>query len=61
MFKAAGIVVLSEELVRSSSPSAEAIVRQDLIATIAQFLDEQFIQVAIAAGARLGGRQRGAS
>lgn len=46
MFKAAGIVVLSEELVRSSSPSAEEIVRQDLIATIGQFLDEQFIDPA---------------
>jgi HK97 family phage major capsid protein len=43
MFKAAGIVVLSEELVRSSQPSAEAIVRADLIATMRQFLDEQFI------------------
>lgn len=53
MFKAAGIVVLSEELVRSSSPSAEAIVRQDLIATIAQFLDEQFINPANAGSANV--------
>jgi HK97 family phage major capsid protein len=53
MFKAAGIVVLSEELVRSSSPSAEAIVRQDLINTIAQFLDEQFIDPANAGSANV--------
>ena len=49
MAKAAGIIVLSEELVRSSSPSAEAIVRQDLISTIAAFLDVQFINPAVAA------------
>jgi HK97 family phage major capsid protein len=41
--KAAGLVVLTMELVRSSSPSAEMLVRDDLIATIAQFLDQQFI------------------
>lgn len=41
--KAAGIVVLTEELVRSSTPSAEAIVRADMIAQNAQFLDEQFL------------------
>lgn len=43
MHKAAGIVVITEELARSSSPSAESIVRQDLIAGIAQFLDTAFI------------------
>jgi HK97 family phage major capsid protein/HK97 family phage prohead protease len=48
MYKAAGIVILSEELVRTSSPSAEALVRQDLTATIAQFLDRQFIDPAVA-------------
>jgi HK97 family phage major capsid protein/HK97 family phage prohead protease len=41
--KAAGIVVLSDECIRFSSPSIEAIVRQDLAACISQFLDEQFI------------------
>jgi HK97 family phage major capsid protein/HK97 family phage prohead protease len=46
--KAAGIVVLTEELVRFSNPSAEAIVRQDLAAAIAQFLDEQFIDSSVA-------------
>jgi HK97 family phage major capsid protein len=47
--KAAGIIVLTEELVRLSNPSAEALVRQDMIAGIAQFLDDQFINPAVAA------------
>jgi HK97 family phage major capsid protein/HK97 family phage prohead protease len=47
--KVAGIVVLSEELVRLSSPSAEAVVRADLVAQIAQFLDVEFIDPANAA------------
>lgn len=47
--KAAGIVVLTEELVRISSPSAEALVRADMIAGIAQFLDAQLIDPAVAA------------
>lgn len=41
--KAAGIIVLTDELVRFSNPSAEAIVRSDLIASMAQFLDDQFL------------------
>jgi HK97 family phage major capsid protein len=41
--KAAGLVVLTEELVRSSSPSAELMVRNDLTGSITQFLDQQFI------------------
>jgi HK97 family phage major capsid protein/HK97 family phage prohead protease len=53
MAKAAGIVVLSEELVRSSNPSAEAIVRQDLISTITQFLDAQFVNPLVAAVANV--------
>jgi HK97 family phage major capsid protein/HK97 family phage prohead protease len=48
MAKAAGIIVLTEELVRSSSPSAEAIVRNDMIKGIAQFLDTQFTDPAVA-------------
>jgi HK97 family phage major capsid protein/HK97 family phage prohead protease len=47
--KAAGIIVLTEELVRLSSPSAEALVRADMVAGIAQFLDTQFIDPAVAA------------
>jgi HK97 family phage major capsid protein len=41
--KCAGIVVITEELARNSTPSAEAIIRQDMIMGIAQFLDTQFI------------------
>ncbi|MFP3706185.1 phage major capsid protein [Paraburkholderia sp. SIMBA_009] len=51
MSKVGGIVVMTEELVRFSSPSAEALVQQDMIATISQFLDGQFIDPAKAAGA----------
>ena len=47
--KAAGIIVLTEELVRLSNPSAEALCRRDMIAGIAQFLDSQFIDPAVAA------------
>lgn len=41
--KASTIVVLTEELVRMSNPSAEALVRQDLIDGTASFLDKRFI------------------
>jgi len=41
--KLAGIVVLTDELVRLSNPSAEAIVRQDLIDTIVSTMDRDFI------------------
>lgn len=47
--KAAGIIILTEELVRLSSPSAEDLVRRDMIAGIARFLDSQFIDPAVAA------------
>ena len=47
MDKVAGIVVLTDELVRSSAPSAEGIVRQDLVAQIARFLDAQFLDPAV--------------
>ncbi|MBI4291312.1 MAG: phage major capsid protein [Betaproteobacteria bacterium] len=41
--KAAGLVVLTEELVRSSEPSAELLMRNDLTKAIATFLDVQFV------------------
>lgn len=41
--KVAGIIPLSDELIRFSSPSAEMIVRNDLAAAIAAFLDVEFI------------------
>ena len=47
--KAAGIIVLTDELVRFSNPSAEAIVRADMIDAMAQFLDRQFIDPTVAA------------
>jgi HK97 family phage major capsid protein/HK97 family phage prohead protease len=47
--KAAGIIVLTEELVRLSNPSAEELCRRDMVAGIAQFLDLQFIDPAVAA------------
>jgi HK97 family phage major capsid protein len=51
--KAAGIVVMTEELVRFSSPSAEGVVRQDLVATMAHFLDVQFLDPNVAAVANV--------
>ncbi|MGF6607061.1 HK97 family phage major capsid protein [Paraburkholderia sp. WSM4175] len=44
--KVAGIVAMTEELVRFSNPSAEARVRDDLIETIAEFLDHDFVDPA---------------
>lgn len=41
--KAAGLVALDDELVRSSSPSAELLVRDDLSASIAYLLDRSLI------------------
>lgn len=49
MAKAAGIVVLTDELVRSSNPSAEALVRTDLINSMTEFLDKQFVDPSVAA------------
>ncbi len=48
--KVAGIIVITEELVRLSTPSAEATVRQDLTEQCARFIDEQFIRAAVSAG-----------
>jgi HK97 family phage major capsid protein len=49
--KMAGIIVLTQELVRLSSPSADAAVRDDLVKQIAQFMDEQFLNPSITATA----------
>jgi HK97 family phage major capsid protein/HK97 family phage prohead protease len=51
--KAAGIVVLSDELVRLSNPSAEALVRTDLINSMTQFMDDQFLNPGVAAVANV--------
>jgi HK97 family phage major capsid protein/HK97 family phage prohead protease len=41
--KIAGIIPLSEELVRFSSPSAELLVRNELAQAIVQFMDSEFV------------------
>jgi HK97 family phage major capsid protein/HK97 family phage prohead protease len=41
--KCAGIIVITEELARNSSPDAEDVIRRDMVAGIAQFLDTEFI------------------
>lgn len=41
--KAAGIVVLDQELIRSSQPSAELLVRNDLAKAVTQVTDVQFV------------------
>lgn len=41
--KIAGIIVLTEELVRLSTPAAEQLTRADLAAAIVQFMDSQFV------------------
>lgn len=51
--KAAGLVVLDKELIMSSNPSAEVLVRNDLAKTISQFLDVQFIAPDYAASANV--------
>ena len=53
MTKLAGIVVITDELARASSPSAEAIVRQDLIDTIVQTMDRDFVDPANAGSANV--------
>ena len=51
--KAAGIVVITQELARFSSPSAELLVRNDLAAQMVYFLDQQFIDPGVAAVANV--------
>jgi HK97 family phage major capsid protein/HK97 family phage prohead protease len=53
MAKAAGIIVLTEELVRSSAPSAQEAVRDELIKGITAFLDDQFVDTAVTAVANV--------
>lgn len=51
--KAAGIIVISEELAKISSPSAEMVVRNDMVRGMAQYLDVQFIDPTVAAVANV--------
>jgi HK97 family phage major capsid protein len=46
--KIAGIIPLSEELVRLSNPSAEALVQADLAAAITGFMDKAFVDPTLA-------------
>ena len=47
--KIAAIIALSEELTRLSTPSAEDVVRREMVNGIAQFMDQQFIDPTVAA------------
>jgi len=49
--KIAGIVVLSQELVRLSTPNAEEAVRTDLVDQIVRFMDRQFLDSTVTATA----------
>ncbi len=49
--KIAGIIVITEELVRLATPSAEATVRNDLTKAIAKFMDQQFVLPSVTATA----------
>ena len=51
--KAAGIIVLTEELVKLSTPSAEGLVREEMIAGMAQFLDTQLVDPTVAISANV--------
>ena len=51
--KAAGIIVISEELATLSTPSAEGLVREEMIAGMAQFLDTQFVDPTVTAVANV--------
>lgn len=47
--KIAGIIVLTQELVKISTPSAQELVQAEMIAGVTKFMDEQFIDPSIAA------------
>lgn len=47
--KAAGIIVITDELARSSQPSAQELVRRELLGGMQQYLDNQLIDANVAA------------
>lgn len=51
--KVAGIIVLTQELIKLSNPKAEEVVRREMVAGIARFMDAQFTDPAVAAVAGL--------
>jgi hypothetical protein len=59
VFKIAGIVVISQELARNSAPSAEAIIKQDLVAAVNSFVDSAFIGTAAATASSPAGLLNG--
>jgi len=46
--KVAGIIVISKELARSADPAAEPLIQRDIVAAVAKFTDEQFLDPAVA-------------
>lgn len=51
--KASGIIVITKELAKLSTPAAEGLVRDDMIAGMQTFLDTQFIDPAVAIAANV--------
>lgn len=51
--KAAGIIVISDELARSSTPSAQEVTRNEMRDGMQQYLDTQFVDPAVAAVANV--------
>jgi HK97 family phage major capsid protein len=47
--KATGIILVTDELIRLISPGSETALRQELALGVAQFLDQQFVDPAVAA------------
>ena len=47
--KVAGIIVLTQELIKLSNPNAEDVVRREMVKGITAFLDGQFVNPAVAA------------
>jgi HK97 family phage major capsid protein len=45
--KVAGLVVVSSELIRSSDPAVEIVIRDDLVAASAAFMDRQFLDPSV--------------
>jgi hypothetical protein len=46
--KVSGLIVLTKEVVKLGSPSAQQVVRDDLAAAVAQFIDQQFLDPSVA-------------
>ena len=51
--KVGGIVMITRELAESSDPSAEEVIRRDMIAAVAEFQDDQFLDPSVTAVAQV--------